>query len=300
MNKIKIIVISLLILVANLNAQHENAGEYGFQILEINSSPAMAGMGDTGALITDDALNFLSNPAAGLFNRSRIITVSQSFWLADTDIISGGYSVNKRKSHWGFAFRNLGYGTIDTRDEAGDIIGEYSPMDFVGTVNYAYRLGATHYFGINGSLLYEKISTASSYGFSTDLAYVWSTPLKDVKLYSAVKNLGTTAKMDQEKIDLPINYELGVSKEFMSNYYDLAFDAKILKSQDTDLAYNFGMQIKTFEILYLRTGYKNNNDTNDLSFGVGIDYDSFNIDYAYMQMTNGFDDVHKLSLSYKF
>jgi hypothetical protein len=260
----------------------------------------MSGMGDTGAFSIDDALNFLSNPAAGLYNRSRILTVSQNFWLADTGIISGGYSLNKRKYHWGFAFKYLGYGTLDTRDEDGDIIGEFSPMDFIGTINYAYRLGATHYFGINGSILYEKISTASSYGFSTDLGYAWSTPLKDVKLYSAIKNLGVTSKMDKEKIDLPINYELGISKELITRYYDLAFDVKGQKSQDTDFAYNFGMQVKTFEILYLRTGYKVNNDTNDLSFGVGIDYDSFNIDYAYQQMTNGFDDVHKISLSYKF
>jgi hypothetical protein len=300
MNKIKIIVIMLLLLVATLNAQHENAGEYGFQILEINSSPAMSGMGDTGALVIDDGLNFLSNPAAGLFNKSKILTVSQSFWLFDTDIISGGYSVNKRTSHWGFAFTHLGYGSMDTRDEAGDIIGEFSPMDFVGTVNYGFRLGATHYFGINGNLLYEKISTASSYGFSTDLGYVWATPLKDVRLYSALKNLGSTSKMDKENIDLPINYELGITKEILTNYYDISFDTKAVKSQDTDFAYNFGVQLKAMEILYLRTGYKVNNDTNDLSFGVGIDYDSFNIDYAYQQMTDGFDDVHKISLSYKF
>lgn len=300
MNKIKIIVIMLLTLVAGLNALPDNVGEYGFQILEINSSPAMSGMGDTGAITSEDALNFLSNPAAGLFNKSKIITVSQSFWIADTDIISGGYSNNKRKSHWGFAFKHLGYGTFDTRDESGAIIGEFSPMDFVGTVNYAVRLGATHYLGMNTSLLYEKISTASSYGFSTDFGYIWSTPLKDVKLYSAVKNLGSTSKMDQEKVDLPLNYEVGISQELFSRYYDLSFDVKAHKSVDTDFAYNLGVQIKTFEILYLRTGYKVNNDTNDLSFGVGIDYDSFNVDYAYLQMTNGFDDVHKISLSYKF
>jgi len=301
MNKIKIILIVLITLVATLlNAQHENAGEYGFQVLEISNSPAMSGMGDTGALVTDDALNFLSNPAAGLFNRSRIVTISQSFWLADTNIISGGYSINKRKSHWGFAFTHLGYGTLDTRDEAGNIIGEFSPMDFVGTVNYALRFGASHYFGINGNILYEKISTASSYGFSTDLGYVWSTPLKDVKFYSTLKNFGTTSKMDKEKIDLPLKYEFGITKEFLTRNYDLAFDAKALKSQDTDFAYNFGMQLKTFEILYLRTGYKGNDDTNEVSFGMGIDYDSFNIDYAYMQVTNGLDDVHKISLSYKF
>jgi len=300
MNKIKFILIMLIAVVGTLNAQHENAGEYGFQVLEIATSPAMSGMGDTGAFSTNDALNFLSNPAAGLYNRGKIVTASQSFWLLDTDIISGGLSLNKRKYHWGYAFRHVSYGTLDQRDETGDIIGEFSPMDFVGTINYAYRLGATHYFGINANILYEKIHTASSYGFSTDLGYVWSTPLKDVKLYTGVKNLGTTSKMDKEKIDLPINLELGISKEFISRYYDLAFDVKAHKSEDTDLAYNFGMQVKTFEILYLRTGYKENNDSNDLSFGLGIDYDSFNIDYAYMQMTNGLDDVHKISLSYKF
>jgi hypothetical protein len=300
MNKIKIIAILLITLVASLNALNDNAGEYGFQILEITSSPAMSGMGDTGALFSNDALNFTSNPAAGLFNKSKIISVSQNFWIGDTNLISGALSRNKRKYHWGYAFRHLNYGTLDSRDDSGNIIGEFSPVDFIGTVNYAYRLGATHYFGINANILYQKISTASAYGFSSDLAYVWSTPLKDVKLYTSLKNLGTTSNMDKEKIDLPINYELGLSKEFISQYYDLALDVKTHKSQDTDLAYNFGAQLKTFEILYLRTGYKAKNDSNELSYGIGIDYDSFNINYAYLQMTDGLDDVHKISLSYKF
>lgn len=300
MNKIKIIVIVLITLVASLNAQHDNAGKYGFQILEITTSPAMSGMADTGALFSNDALSFTSNPAAGLFNSSKIITISQNFWLGDTDLISGALSQNKRKYHWGYAFRHLNYGTLDSRDETGAIIGEFSPIDFIGTVNYAYRFGATHYFGINTSILYQKISTASSYGFAADLGYVWSTPLKDVKFYSAVKNLGTTSNMDKEKIDLPINYELGISKEFISHYYDLAFDVKTHKSQDTDFAYNFGVQFKSFEILYLRTGFKAGNDSNEYTYGLGIDYDSFNINYAYLQMTDGLDDVHKISLSYKF
>ncbi len=300
MNKIKIIIIVLMVLVASLNAQHNNAGKYGFQILEITPSPAMSGMGDTGSLFSNDALNFVSNPAAGLFNKSKIITVSQNFWFGDTDLISGALSQNKRKYHWGYAFRHLSYGDLDTRDETGRIIGTFSPIDFIGTLNYAYRLGATHYFGINANILYEKISTASSYGFSTDLAYVWSSPIKDVKLYSSLKNLGTTSNMDKEKIDLPISYELGITKEFISRYYDVAFDAKGQKSQDTDLAYNFGAQLKTFEILYLRTGFKVGNDSNEFSYGLGIDYDSFNVNYAYLQMTDGLDDVHKISLSYKF
>ncbi|MBI9030534.1 PorV/PorQ family protein [bacterium] len=300
MNKIKIILIVLVTLVASLNALPEKAGEYGFQVLNISSSPAMSGMGDTGAFSTDDALNFMSNPAAGLFNKSRIITVSQNFWIADTDLIAGGYSINKRKYHWGYAFKHLNYGTLDQRDEAGQLIGEYSPLDFVGTINYAYRFGATHFIGINANLLYEKIHTASSVGLSTDLGYVWNTPLKDLKLYTALKNLGTTSKMDKENIDLPITYEIGLAKEFISRYYDLAFDVQAHKAQDTDFAYNFGVQLKTFEILYLRSGYKENNDSNEFSYGVGIDFDSFNVDYAYLPMTNGFDNVHKISLSYKF
>lgn len=300
MTKIKLILILLITLVATLNAQHDNAGKYGFQILEIGTSPAMSGMADTGSLFSNDALNFISNPAAGLFNKSKIVTASQSFWLADTDIISGAFSANKRKYHWGYAFRHLSYGDFEERDSAGRIIGSYSPIDFVGTLNYAYRLGATHYFGINTNLLYEKISTASAYGFSADLGYVWSTPLKDVKIYSSLKNIGKTSNMDKEDIDLPLNYELGISKEFISSFYDLAFDVKTLKSQDTDFAYNFGVQLKAFEILYLRTGYKAGNDSNEYSYGMGIDYDSFNVNYAYQQMTDGFDDVHKISISYKF
>jgi len=301
MRKIKfVLLITFIVIVCSLPAQHDNALKYGFQILEINSSPSMSGMGDTGALATDDGLGFMNHPAAGLFNKNKIVTVSQNFWLSDIDVISGGYSFNKRKYHWGFGFQQLSYGKMDERTENGEVIGQFHPIDFIGTLNYAYRLGATHYFGMNAKMLYEKIHTASSFGISTDFGYVWATPLKDLKLYTAVKNLGTTSKMDEEKIDLPINYELGILQELYTRHYDFAFDAKVHKSLDTDVAANFGFQVKTFETLYLRTGYKVNNDTNDLTFGIGIDYDSFNVDYAYLQMTNGFDNVHKISLSYKF
>ncbi|OQY39716.1 MAG: hypothetical protein B6226_01380 [Candidatus Cloacimonetes bacterium 4572_65] len=299
MKKIYLIMI-IVALVSLLSGVHENAGEYGFQVLGVNSSPAMAGMGDTGSLVVEDGLNFLANPTAGLFNKSKIVTASQNFWLFDNQMISGGYSENHRKYHFGVGFKQLSYGEIDERDETGAIIGEYTPIDFVGTLNFAYRIGATFYVGINTNFLYEKIHTASSYGVSGDLGYVWAMPIRDTKLYGTVKNIGSTSKMDKEEVDLAKTYEIGLSKEIFSRGYDVAFDAKLFKSDDTDLSYNFGVQLKTFEILYLRSGYKVNDDTNDLSYGIGIDYDSFNIDYAYLQMKDDIDAVHMVSVSYKF
>ncbi len=300
MKKIYLLIVLVVSLVVSLNAVHDNAGEYGFQVLEINPSTAMSGMGDTGVLIVDDAFTFMNNPAAGLFNKSRILSVAQNFWLADTDMTSGAYSLNKRKYHFGIGFKHLGYGDIDERDTNGMIIGEYAPMDLIGTINYAYRFGATHYVGINANFLYEKIHTASSYGVTADLGYVWSVPLRDTKLYITAKNIGSASKMDQEKVDLFRRYEIGLSKEILTSNYDLAFDVNAHKADDTDVQYNFGAQIKVFEILYVRTGYKVDDDVNDMNYGIGIDYDSFNIDYAYMQMKDDIDAVHKVSLSYKF
>ena len=51
------------------------------------------------------------------------------------------------------------------------------------------------------------------------------------------------------------------------------------------------MEIESFPNLFMKVGYRSDSDIQDLSFGVSIIYQMFNIDVSYTPMREGFDNT---------
>jgi hypothetical protein len=296
------ILIALLLIACGLMA--ETSGEKGFQMLKIVSSASSAAQGATGAFSAQDAFGFLENPAASLFRSGKTISVTQIDWIFDTAMNNGSYISNTGKSAVGITYRFLDYGKIERRDEIGDPIGEFHPMDFNVALNYARRLHPNHYAGININALYEKIDAASSFGFAFDLGYTWLTPVQDLKLAAAVKHLSGDflfTEMDNEYVELPITMELGLIKDFTLGPIWASTEIKAIKHDDDDEPKaNIGLNTRILEGFFLRGGYKLGYDAEDVSIGFGVNFSKFALDYAFIPFKEHIDDVHMFELSYQF
>lgn len=278
----------------------ETSGEYGFQILKINTGAQSNALAGSGSLYNTDAFVFLQNPAAGSLIRRRVVTFAQNYWLLDTLLNSGGYYYNTGRNSFGAAYRYLDYGKIVSRDEAGNITGEFHPMDLILTVNFGRRLNPDHFVAINMNILYEKIESASSYGFSTDLGYLYRTPIKDLNITAAVKNLGITSKMDQERIDLPISLHVGAAKAFDLLAIKLETEFIIIKNIDDDKTkMNLGINLPLMNAMNIRLGYKFNYDAEDLSFGFGLNWRRIIFDYAYLPFNADLNNAHIIAMTFK-
>ena len=297
----KKVVLMILIMVLTVLLTAETSGEYGFQMLKISAGATLSAQGGIGAFFSNDAYGFIQNPAAGLLKRKRVFSLSQNYWIFDTTINSGAYAYSNGKKSFGFGYRYLDYGKIDSTDDTGLSIGVFHPMDLVISTNFGYRLTPDHYAGVNVNLLYEKIDTSSSFGFTLDLGYTYLTPIKDMFISAALKHLGKTSAMDKDVIDLPITGELYVVKNFQLVSKNFSTELKAVKYIDDDeFKAVWGIKAEINRTFNLKFGYKFNYDSEDISAGFGINLKKISLDYAYIPFDYEIDDVHIMGLTYRF
>ena len=293
----KLGLVLMLVILSTMFA--EVSGEYGFQMLKINASSSIMALGGTGAYYTNDGLNFLSNPVAGIDFHGKILSFSHNYWLFDTKLSSLGYRNSNGKSSFGVSYRALDYGKFERRDEVGnEIQGEYHPLDLGIVLNYARRINPDHYIGINMTGLYEKIDTASSIGLAFDLGYLYKTPVRDLHLQATLKNIGFTTKMKNEADNLPFTADFSVIKKMNIANVNFFTEGKMIYHIDDEVLKGaVGMMTNFYQLFHLRIGYKFNYDLENFTAGFGIHYNRFIVDYTFLPVEEELDSVHMFSVS---
>ncbi len=297
----KKVIFVIMVLMVSVLLYSDVSGEDGWQFLKMALSPVSSAQAETGAFSNDvDALMGIVNPAAPPRYNSKFITTSYSRWF-ETDISSVAYLNSNGRKAFGISARYLNYGKLDKYDETGDLIGEFHPMDIVITNNFSYRLNPVHYFGVNLSLLYEQIDTSSSYGFSGDLGYMYITSIKGLKVATALKNLGFTSKMDEERISLPITMEFSLIQDFKLADFPISTELKMIKYFDENrIKINYGVNTSYKDIIKLRLGYKYNDDSKNILTGIGFKLNKFRVDYTYIPGISELGDIHQIGVNYIF
>jgi hypothetical protein len=302
----KIIILSVtLFLMANtcLSAiEPVNAeGEYGWKMLTIPPSPSISAMGGTGASVSPEAISFIQHPTAGLMGKANSVTVTQDLWIFDTQINGVAINRSSAQSSFGFAIRTLDYGKQEARDISGEVIGEFYPLDINLAANYSRRITPNTYGGLNVFLLYQKIDSSSSVGMATDLGLSYITPLDGLYLHGALKHIGFTTIVKDERIKLPVTPEISIGYHFPSITPDVYIEFKTLKHpDDNNIKLAMGSKIRVVEALQLRLGYLVNYDSRDFTAGMGLSLKQFNIDYAYLPFKDNVDDTHSFGITYRF
>lgn len=300
MKRYSIIIIALIVL-GSLNAGvHENAGEYGYQFLEIPFNPVSMALAGRGVHSADNNASWILQPASNCLAYGKNVAVSHSIWIGDTAFSTAAYSYSKRSSHLGLALRNLSYGEIEKRDETGFLIGYYEPVDIAVNGNYSLRLKPWLYAGANLGVIYQKLDTASSLALGADLGLTLLPPLEDSAISLAFRNLGVSNDTDEEAVKLPHSLDLDLYKGFNLAGQKLGLEASLFKTPDADLRYTVSAEVKLLERLSLRGGYKLNYDAEGLTAGLGIAISRFVIDYGFAAFEEGLEDVHSFGLSYNF
>jgi hypothetical protein len=277
------------------------SSDIGFQFLKIPTTPALAGMANTGEMSINSPMSVFHHPAAFQWTRGKHLAFSQSSWLVDTNIYSIAYRNIWFDRGFGLGIKYMDMGAFEKRTDNGTLIGHYYPLDLKVVGNYFIKLNPDIIAGASMNLIYEKIDSASAVAFSTDLGLVYLTPIRDTSLDIAVKHLGSSSKMDLEKIKLPTTGEMGFSTAFRYDDFEIHPALKLVYMRDqNDILPAIGVNFKLFDMLSLRAGYKFNYNEEDFSTGIGIHYRNFTIDYSFMNFNNDLDSVHLLGMGYSF
>ncbi|HOZ00472.1 MAG TPA: PorV/PorQ family protein [Candidatus Syntrophosphaera sp.] len=296
-----LILTAFLLALAPLAAQiHDNAGEYGYQFLDISTNPVAMALAGRGIGSGSTIASFIRQPASAVRESHRSLGASHTFWLADTKFTNLNYSFSNRRSHFGLALRNLDYGELEIRDDNGYLIGQYRPLNVDLTGNFALRLTPSFYAGANLGIAYEKLDTDSSVGAHGDLGLSWLPPLENSMFSLALRNLGLSSAMDEESTLFAPSVELDLSKQFDFNTTKLNLELSGIKAVDENWKGALSGELSLYDLILVRLGYKVGYDAEDLTAGLGVRWNRFAIDYGWAAYSSRLNDVHSFGLSYNF
>jgi hypothetical protein len=238
MKKITGIIIALL-LMFNVFAQQYSADELNtittaVPFLLIGPDARAGAMGDVGVATTPDVNSMHWNPAKLAFNENDL-GASMSFvpWLRSlVNDINLSYITGYKKigddQAIGFELGYFSLGQITFTDKSGDLIGNYTPNEYVIGSAYSRKLSDDFSLSVGGKYILSDLTggqaageyeTFSGRSFAADVAGFYNRPIRisgkdlDLAIGCNISNIGSKVSYTETSIRdfIPINLRLGTA-----------------------------------------------------------------------------------------
>lgn len=304
----------------------------GLKFLSVGVSARQAALADAFTAADGNSASMFYNPA-GMARLDGIADLSLGSvnWIADIKQYSIAAAAKAGDlGVIGFAFQYADYGKIDATILANNSqgfldVGTIKPNAYSVGVGYARALTDKFSVGANvkfvrqdlGSGVTEAsyVGTAGSYTGATivssnknaldviafDFGVMYRTGIKSLTLGMAVRNFAREVKYQKESFQLPLSFRLGASM----NVFDVVgfepAEQALLVTLDAEHPRDFPEQVKVgleymfMDVIAARIGYVTPADEHSLSYGLGLQYQNFAIDYAYTPF-GIFSEVNRFSV----
>lgn len=290
-------------LIPNFGAQR--AGLSTLSFLKNDMNPRSTAMGGASVSLGATSFSAFSNPAATAdlesfnFAASNFTVgagVQQSF-------ISALIPRTGKLSTFGFSLNMLNSGAMEVRTEfQPEGTGEkfyVSNLAFGAT--YAQQLSDMFSAGITLKYIYEQIEEYSNSTVAADVSFLYKTDYKDLNFAVMIQNFGGSSSIDGDGIpsdfnrtldpeadnySVPTVFSLGASiVPWKKEKQSLLVSVQLNHPSDNSENYRIGLEYEYLKLLYLRTGYKLNVESQPYpTFGFGLRHriggHPFHIDYA--------------------
>lgn len=298
-------------LVSQAGSNNDKSGTSVLSFLKFGPEARALGMGEAYTAQWLGVGSSYWNPAAITGIKQAQINLTHIQWFQDitAEHFSG-------VTHFGDNIFNLNLSWGETpgiqkRDEipTAEPLAQIDAHDVVLSLSYARSLAKKYNLGFSVKWLYEKIDISSASGFGFDVGGIW-TPFigsekslaGNLRFGAAILNLGSKMKFEQESFSLPAQYKIGISEYLEKEKWqsDFTLNLDLVKPRDDDMKVNLGMEYGLYHNFNLRAGYQFGYDEKNVSFGLGIKFKKYAIDYAFVPYKSDLGDVHCVSLTARF
>ncbi|MCX7905816.1 MAG: hypothetical protein N2446_03850 [Elusimicrobiales bacterium] len=275
-------------------------GQSVFSVLKSPISPYFYSFGGAGsAVLVED--NVFLNPASMYTNYSNSFFIG--FHKNNVDSFQTDFAFLYRRKYnviGGFSFSYIDYGDFLKINENGNIIGKFSPYDFV--LSYSYGWGRKERFGfrvkyVESNLVYEK-----SRGIAFDFGF--NLKNKNSGLSITVKNIGPSAKISSKYYSLPFEIATGFNYIYSRNLkgvFELKFpvDNKAYTVGGVEYKIEYNIITFCFRIGVNTLNFRELGWSGIFSGGFGLYSSGVGFEYSFIPYSN-IDNIHKIVLKYSF
>lgn len=195
----------------------ESRTAYNFLRLPVSAHAAALG-GDNISLVEDDPSLIFHNPALLTSVSDKTIGLNYMNYMSGSNTASATFSraVGSRAS-WSAEAQFIDYGKMKEVDEWNHVSGEFGARDITLSGSFAYLLTNELAGGIRAKVISSHISSYNSMAIGVDLGLNYYDDVRGWSLSAVAKNLGGEVKaFDEEYQRMPIDVQIGVSKELKS------------------------------------------------------------------------------------
>ena len=231
----KLFLFILLAVTTTIAVAQESQTEYNFLRLPISAHAAALG-GENITLIEDDASLIFHNPALLSSVSDKTIGLGYMNYMSGVNAASASFNrIVKDKASWAVSAQYVDYGKMKQVDENNVQLGEFSAKDIAVAGSFSYMLGKNFVGGITAKLITSYIGDYNSIGMGVDLGINYYDPDSEWSISAVAKNLGGQLKAyDEEYEKMPIDLQMGVTKQFANMPFRLSLTLVNLNNWDVN------------------------------------------------------------------
>ncbi len=313
-NKVILPIASLFLLCAFMatqaNSKTDKSGTSTLSFLKLGASARAVGMGEAFVSFSDGVTTPFWNPASISGVKGTQVSLTHSQWLQDVSAEHFSLAMKAGGSAFGLSLSLGKVPDMERREgPTAEPLALFDAHDVILSFSYARDLKNKCAAGITVKWIYEKIDVSSANGLGFDLGGICSPfsgsarpVLGNLAFGAAVSNLGSKIKFEKEAYSLPTQYKAGMSYFAEREHWlsDFTMSLDVVKPRDDDTKIHLGGEGGLHQTLKLRLGYQIGYDEKDISFGMGVKFRNYSIDYAFVPYKSDLGDVHYVSLHVQF
>lgn len=290
-----------------------HAQDSGLAFLRIGTNAAAMALGDAYVAHSRDAFATYWNPAGLAAAKSNMAALSHHVWVADVRTYAFATRFQAGASGAiGLFATGTGSGDLEARDGPGDPDGLFSTQFVSAGASYGRRLGPVR-AGLTAKYISERIYTDNSSGYAFDFGLQADLFDGVIQLGSVVQNLGKMNKLETEQTTLPRLVRAGIAvfpirilaeddnTRLLNTFITSEVSHLLTDDADQSTRVHIGIAAEVMDLVVVRAGYLTNDSLRSYTFGGGLGFSSFVVDYAYVPFQSGFGDSgHVLTLMYQW
>lgn len=261
------------------------------------------GMGEASQGSGLGAAGSFANPAALSTLKAHDVYFTHSFLPAGVSYDHVAWAAAFKNHYFGLSHHHVSYGTLEGRDNAGGLSGDFAPSDNAYTASWAARIGSwPAALGVSGRYVESKIADkASTWTMDAGARWNWT---DEVTLGLSGSNLGGKLRFDQESAPLPAVVKGGLTwRPVLQASISLDAVGPVYSPSYAAIGAEYWATVEGVGQAAARIGYNSRSPElgafSGLRAGVGFNWKMVTFDYAFSP-SGDLGDAHHLGISYRF